>query len=232
MEYTMSNDYWIGVEKEARERLKALRIMLDSLDAQRAERAQQILELEQLIRSLTPLTSENSLDATEKIVNNFGLVSSVAGLDLAEACRKVLEENDRYMSPREVRDMLEVNDYHLAQHTNPLASIHGVLKRLVESGDVLRMASSRGVIYKWNTSDFKHSALKWIGQRRRATVPTEEDAAMEARRLQGERNRAQAQAAMAKAKKPTVPAEPKSLGERVMEIGAKALDDAIHPKKG
>jgi len=151
----MSHEYWVGVEKEARERLKALRIMLDSLDVQRAERAKQILELEQLIRSLTPFTSEHPLDATERIVNNFGMVSSLAGLDLAEACRKVLQENDRYMSPREIRDMLEVNDYDLAQHPNHLASIHGVLKRLVESSDALMMAESRGVVYKWNTSGLK-----------------------------------------------------------------------------
>lgn len=194
MKNSMSNDYWIGVEKEARERLQALKIMLDSLDAQRAERANEILQLEQLIKSITPFTSDHPLDAVEKIVNNFGLVSSLAGLDLADSCRKVLQENDRYMSPREVRDMLEVNDYDLTQHTNPLASIHGVLKRLVESGDVLRMADSRGVIYKWNTSDFKHSPLKWIGQRNRKTF-TKEEVEM------GQRNRAQAQAAMAKAKK-------------------------------
>jgi hypothetical protein len=165
MKDSMSNEYWIGVEKEAQERLEALKIMLDSLDVQRAERANEILQLEQLLRSIAPFTTDDPLDAAEKICNNFGLVSSLEGLDLAEACRKVLKENDRYMSPREIRDMLEVNDYDLTQHPNHLASIHGVLKRLAESGDVLRMADSRGVIYKWNTSDFKRSPLRWIGQR-------------------------------------------------------------------
>ncbi len=166
MKSSMSNEYWIGVEKEARERLEALRIMLDSLDVQRAERANEILQLEQLIRSIAPFTSDHPLDAVNKICNNFGLVSSLAGLDLADACRKVLQENDRYMSPREIRDILEVNDYHLAQHPNHLASIHGVLKRLVDSGELLRMAESRGVVYKWNTSSFKHFPLKYLGQRR------------------------------------------------------------------
>lgn len=167
MKNSMSNEYWIGVEKEARERLKALRIMLDSLDVQRAERANEIIQLEQLIRSITPFTSDHPLDADAKLLNNFGLVSSLAGLDLADACRKVLQENDRYMSPREIRDMLEANDYDLTQHTNHLASIHGVLKRIVESGEALRMAESSGVVYKWNTSPFKHSPLKHIGQRRK-----------------------------------------------------------------
>lgn|SRR3989442_684094 len=167
MKKGMSNEYWIGVEKEARERLETLRVMLDSLDVQRAERQNEILQLEQLIRSIAPFTSDHPLDAVDKIVNNFGIVSGVAGLDLAEACRKVLQENDRYMSPREIRDVLEVNDYDLAQHTNPLASIHGVLKRFINSGDVLTMAEARGVVYKWNTSPFKHSPLKHIGQRGR-----------------------------------------------------------------
>jgi hypothetical protein len=167
----MSNEYWIGVEKEARERLEALKIMLDSLDAQRAERSNEILQLEQLLRSIAPFTTDHPLDAEAKLLNNFGLVSSLDGLNLADACRKVLEENDRYMSPREVRDMLEANDYDLTQHSNPLASIHGVLKRLVESGKVLPMADSSGVVYKWNTSDFKRSPLKWVSQRRTRNDP-------------------------------------------------------------
>ncbi len=166
----MSNEYWIGVEKEARERLEALRVMLDSLDVQRAERANEILQLEQLLRSIAPFIADHPLDAVAKICNNFGMVSSLEGLELADACRKVLQENDRYMSPREIRDMLEVNDYDLAEYSNPLASIHGVLKRLVESGQALRMAESKGVVYKWNTSDFKHSPLKYIGQRRKKTL--------------------------------------------------------------
>lgn len=194
MENGMSNEYWIGVEKEARERLEALKIMLDSLDAQRVERANQILQLEQLLRSIAPFTVENPLDAEARLLNNFGLVSSLEGLDLTEACRKVLKENDRYMSPREVRDMLEANGYDLTQHPNHLASIHGVLKRLVESGNVLPMADSKGVVYKWNTSDFKRSPLKWVGQRNRRTWTKEETEASEQRR-------AEARAAMAKGKK-------------------------------
>lgn len=193
----MSSEYWIGVEKEARERLEALRVMLDSLDVQRAERANEILQLEQLLRSIAPFTSDHPLDATDKICKNFGMVSSLVGLELADACRKVLQENDRYMSPREIRDMLEVNDYDLSQYSNPLASIHGVLKRLVESGQALRMAESSGVVYKWNTSPFKHSPLKWIGQgssRRTYTKEELEDS---------ERRRAEARAAMEKAKKST-----------------------------
>src|SRR5260370_17148674 len=147
MKKGMSNEYWIGVEKEAQERLEALRVIVDSLEVQRTERANEILQLEQLIRSIAPFTSDHPLDELEKLCNNLGMVSSLEGLDLAEACRKVLQENDRYMSPREVRDMLEVNDYDLTQHNNPLASIHGVLKRLTDSGSPSRMANSRRVLY-------------------------------------------------------------------------------------
>jgi hypothetical protein len=52
---------------------------------------------------------------------------------LSEACRAVLKQSAKSLSPTEVRDHLIAIGYDLGQHTNPMASIHSVLKRLAEA---------------------------------------------------------------------------------------------------
>lgn len=56
---------------------------------------------------------------------------------LADACRVVLRGTTQPMSPLEVRDAVKGIGFHLStiKHDNPMASIHSVLKRLVDSGD-------------------------------------------------------------------------------------------------
>jgi hypothetical protein len=49
---------------------------------------------------------------------------------LAEACRAVLKNSMTSLSPTEVRDQLSAIGYDLSKHTNHLASIHSVLRRL------------------------------------------------------------------------------------------------------
>jgi hypothetical protein len=146
----MDHEYWIDVEKEARARLEAVRTMLESLEFQRTVRLNEIRQLEQLLRSIEPFTTPNALDEADKLCLNFGMVSSLEGLDLTEAIRKVLKESDRYMTPKEIRDMLEVNGYDLTQHPNHLAAIHAVLKRLVENRAAMRTEDEKGIAYKWS----------------------------------------------------------------------------------
>src|SRR5262245_14839541 len=58
---------------------------------------------------------------------------------LSDACRMVLRSNaGRSMSPTEVRDGLRAIGYDTSseKHSNIMASIHSVLKRLAESGTV------------------------------------------------------------------------------------------------
>jgi hypothetical protein len=55
---------------------------------------------------------------------------------LAEAIRTALKTNaDRSLVPTEVRTIIKALGYDLSAHSNPLASIHSVLKRLAESGE-------------------------------------------------------------------------------------------------
>lgn len=150
MKETKDHEYWKEVESEARNRLEVVQTMLDSLEAQRAERLNEKRQLEQLLSSIAPFTTPNPMDESDKLCLNFGLVSSLEGLDLTQAIRKVLKENKRYMTAREIRDMLGVNGYDLQQHPNHLAAVHAVLKRFVESEAVIEARDEKGVAYQWS----------------------------------------------------------------------------------
>lgn len=64
------------------------------------------------------------------------VVQGVDNMELADAIREVLKVSEQYRTPRGIRDSLRASEYDLTQHPNALASIHGVLKRLAESGEV------------------------------------------------------------------------------------------------
>lgn len=179
-------EYWIGVEKEAEERLQDKQTRLDSLDVERAEIINEIADLEKLLKSVKPFTTERALDVVSRIVDNFVSVDPDSGL--ADACRHVLRIAGKYHTPKQVRDILSSStNYDLSKHPNPLASIHGILKRFAESGEAASVT-------KEGTTSFKiepkwHKALKEAGgialtsppfakQKRALTV-------REARRLQG-----------------------------------------------
>jgi hypothetical protein len=166
-ELEMSKDYWKEVERTAREQLDALRDRYTDLEEEREKIIEEMIRVEQLIKSVAPFTSDQLIDQP-------GLLNHVvvpAEMGLADACREVLKAHDRYLKPAEIRDILGLGGYDLSQYSNALASIHGVLKRMVESGEVLPAQGASGTLYKWNTSEFKHSPLKYVGQRNKDEQP-------------------------------------------------------------
>lgn len=154
----MSEEFWVSAADKAVRERNELSARRERLVAEVAEIDQRILQLEQAIDTLINLVNVPSLSPAQ--------TPEVTNLKLADACREILKSYDKYMNAVEVRDALQMAGYDLGVFNNALASIHGVLKRLVESGDVLSVADLTGTaLYKWNTSVFKHSPLKWINQR-------------------------------------------------------------------
>jgi hypothetical protein len=119
------------------------------IDLKKETLEKRILQLQQTIASLSELTGESTFSKamTQSIQGRFD------NLKLAEACRKVLQSANKYWSPVEVRDALLLQSYDLAGYTNALASIHAVLKRLHESGDVARIPGGDGkAMYRWKAT--------------------------------------------------------------------------------
>jgi hypothetical protein len=146
----MSQQYWSEALNKAKEQLATLLARLDTLDAEREVIVNEVVQLEQAIKSLSPLTSDRPADNINAV-----LIENVPELTLADACREVLKKNDRYMTPIEIRDTLAASGFELNNHTNPLASIHGVLKRIAGSGDAEKHEKNGVTMYKWNSAKYE-----------------------------------------------------------------------------
>jgi hypothetical protein len=73
---------------------------------------------------------------------------------LADACRTVLQTTMKPMSPMDVRDGIVALGYDLSDKSNPMASIHSVLKRLDESRNVQKLTTKTRdgdtvTMYQW-----------------------------------------------------------------------------------
>lgn len=70
---------------------------------------------------------------------------------LTEACKTSLRCAAVPMTPLEVRDRLVATGFGLDKYSNPLAAIHTVLRRLVDSGDARKRPASKlkGVSYEF-----------------------------------------------------------------------------------
>ena len=154
----------------------------DEIDAQRAEIdveresvEKRIVQLEQTIASLSELTGAN------KYLQRFEDIE-LGNVRLADACRKILQSSSEYFTPIAVRDALLRQNYDLAGYTNHLASIHAVLKRLLDSGQAVRIPGTDGkAMYRWNGPRFlkgaeREAAMKDVKSRMYNVVPRDDDA--------------------------------------------------------
>jgi len=71
-------------------------------------------------------------------------------LGLTDAIRSVLRARYGALTPVEVKDGLQTQGLDLSTYSNPLASIHAVLKRLARAGEILRIEDRRRkTVYAW-----------------------------------------------------------------------------------
>jgi hypothetical protein len=106
-----------------------------------------VREYEALISQQTELEARiaqlrHSIAALTKLCG----YESTVPLGLTEACRLVLRNADAPLTALEIRDRLKAIGVDLDKYSNPLASIHTILKRMRDGGEVKegeRDASSR-----------------------------------------------------------------------------------------
>jgi len=74
---------------------------------------------------------------------------------LTDACRSVLRAKMGGLTPVEVKAGLETLGLDLSNYSNPLASIHAVLKRLVKAGEAMKLKTrQKKTIYAWKHPPF------------------------------------------------------------------------------
>ncbi len=121
--------------------------------------------------------------STERIVAELRLLARKPGVDisdvfdeqempeedeqssLTDAISELLKGRDEFLTASQVRDGLPRIGYGVGHYSDPLPTITTTLSRLARSGDVISQSVEGKTVYKWNTSAFKHSPLKFLGQR-------------------------------------------------------------------
>jgi hypothetical protein len=124
--------------------------------------------------------------STERIVAELRLLARKPGVDisdvfdkqempeedeqssLTDAIGELLRGQEEFLTASQVRDGLPRIGYSVSHYSDPLPTITTTLSRLVRSGDVIGQVVQGKMAYKWNASPFKHSPLKFLGQRYRA----------------------------------------------------------------
>jgi hypothetical protein len=75
---------------------------------------------------------------------------------ITEAVRVILEENFFPMTALDLKKQVELRKLNIHRYANPLAVIHTVLKRLIQSGDVRVVAPLNGLkAFQWVSSTDK-----------------------------------------------------------------------------
>lgn len=87
-------------------------------------------------------------DRSAELQKVEGLLAAPPGF--TDSVRGVLRNNPGYSANATgVRDMLIRSGYNLSAYTNPMASIHTILKRLAERGEVDTSVSGGELYYRW-----------------------------------------------------------------------------------
>jgi len=122
----------------------------EELDNRREILNERIVQVRNGVLGLSSLAGENPQDIEKQYPELFpDLIPSDIGL--TDAVRKSLQKfPDRFLTPMTVRKVLQATGYDTDRYKNILASIHTVLKRLVESEEVeTKTYESGGTSYKW-----------------------------------------------------------------------------------
>ncbi len=118
-----------------REALTAVMKEYECLSEQRAAIDARLAQLVQAIGSLSHLCD----------------LRPTVALGLTDACRIVLKAVDHPLAAAEIRQQLEVMGYDTSRYSNPLGSIHVVLRRLCRSGEATFVPRKFGKpAYAWN----------------------------------------------------------------------------------
>jgi len=121
-----------------RRALEAALAEYDRLKTQREVVETRLAQLRHTIASLAALCGVTGEDRPAQLAMGF-----------TDACRSVLRASPGAITATVVQERLQVSGFDVTRYSNPLASIHTILKRLVASGEVRRVSSPAGKALYW-----------------------------------------------------------------------------------
>jgi hypothetical protein len=118
---------------------------LEMLLRQRAECDRRIEALQKAVKILEPIYRQ-----TGTATASVELLLRSSDLGLTDRVRAILQASERPLSPTQVRERVQDSGLDLSEYSNPLATVHSVLRRLVEAQQVIAKAGIGGTkFYEW-----------------------------------------------------------------------------------
>jgi len=107
-----------------------------------------VARLQTVIRDLENLCAELDQKGFEKRVDR--VIKADLNVGITESARVILKDKFFPMTASELKESIEARKHNLSTYSNPLAVIHTVLKRLVQSGEVRMVPQAKGKkAYQW-----------------------------------------------------------------------------------
>ena len=121
---------------------------------------QKIARLHAVVTNLQSLCADMNKQNFEKQIDR--VIKKDLKVGITQSARVILQETFFPMTPSDLLKSVEARKYNLARYVNPLAVIHTLLKRLVQSGEVKMVPLADGKkAYQWvSTTDRALSELR------------------------------------------------------------------------
>jgi hypothetical protein len=126
---------------EYREIARKIQTELEELEIQQEEIERHIARLRQTLVGLAPLCEPQN----DALIAGFKQLMD--SLSLSDAVRQILQATNGPLAPTEIKQRLIVMGKDLSTQKNVMASIHSLLKRLMESKEI--ESKDSGLTYQW-----------------------------------------------------------------------------------
>jgi len=152
---------------EYRQMAQKIQAELEALEIQQEDVERRIARLRQTLVGLAPLCESND----EGLLFN-AFKRAIDSMSLTDAVRQILQASKAPLAPTEIKQQLLNMGRDLSGQKNVMASVHSLLKRLVDGHEIETKDS--GLTYQWRARIRHHPRIP--SRRRRQLNPMGKDA--------------------------------------------------------
>jgi hypothetical protein len=131
----------------AKTELESLHQLRNELDLQRAETDAKILALSKTITAIAPITGPEEEQKWLSFLNALGATSAEVGI--TERIRGIFKGATTALATTDVRDQLQNSGWDLTKYSNALSTVHTVVKRLLDNGELGESTQDGARVYRW-----------------------------------------------------------------------------------
>jgi hypothetical protein len=117
----------------------------ENLDTRRERITRRIAVLRDGIFGLSGIAGENPYTVRPELFPN----TIPPDTGITDAVREVLKSRGLFVSTLDIKEMLEAMGFNITKYKNPLSTIHQVLNRLIDSGEVESHEDDEKRLYRW-----------------------------------------------------------------------------------